>query len=76
MNERIGALYVAVIDNEVVCFETNLKLFVLLFTQSVPEARNYDWFYRAFKKEKRFPQTIAGKEYYFQKLEQLTNTSK
>jgi hypothetical protein len=68
MNERIGALYVAVIDNEVICFETNLKLFVTLFTASVPKARNYDWFYRAFKKEKRFSQIIDSKEYYFQKL--------
>lgn len=68
MNERIGALYVAVIDNEVVCFETNLKLFAALFSQSVPEARNYDWFYRAFKKEIRFSQVINNKEYYFQKL--------
>lgn len=76
MNERIGALYVVMIDNEVICFDTNLKLFVAVLNSLIPESRNYDWFYRAFKKETRFSQVINNKEYYFQKLTQLTKPSK
>jgi hypothetical protein len=68
MNDRIGSFYVVVFNNEVICFDTNLKLFVEQFNKMMPQSRNYDWFYRAFKKESKFSQVIGGNEYYFQRL--------
>lgn len=68
MNKRIGSIYVAVKDNEVIAYETNLKLFVELVSQISPKARNYDWFYRSFEKSIRFSTLIGEDEYHFQKL--------
>lgn len=69
MNERITAFYAVISDNEVICFETNLKLFVEKFSRIVPDTRNYDWFYRKFKKESYFSQSFNGGElYFFQKV--------
>lgn len=68
MNDRIGSLYLAIIDNKAVCFETNLKDFVYIFTIIEPAARNYDWFYRQFKKSNMFTALVSHKQYHFQRL--------
>lgn len=68
MNGNLKALYVCISDNEVLSFETNLKLFVELVNKSVPGSKNYMGFYRRFATDKRFSDTINGKEYFFQEL--------
>lgn len=68
MIRDLKAFYVAILDNEVVCFETNLKKFVPVFAKLESSARNYDWFYRRFKASQRFTIDIGGKAYWFQKV--------
>jgi hypothetical protein len=68
MNERITSLYVAISKNEVVCFETNLKMFVAIVNKEIPGTRNYDWFYRAFKDVSKFKIALNDQDYYFQRL--------
>lgn len=69
MDRSIGAFYVAIFNNEVVIFDTNLKNFVEQLSKIEPEAKNYDWFFRRFKKfGPYFNYSIGDKEYYFQKL--------
>lgn len=68
MNERVSKLYVAIVNNEVVCFETNLKRFAMLMVKIEPSSRNYDWFFRSFKKDAKFQLTVNDKVYYFQQL--------
>jgi hypothetical protein len=68
MNPNLKALYVAIHENKVEIFDTNLKLFVEQINIAHKDSRNYDWFYRAFSKGNDFQATINGKEYFFQKL--------
>jgi len=68
MNERITSFYIVIANNEVVCFETNLKLFVVEVNKNIPESKNYDWFYRTFKKLSKFKLTFGDQEYFFQRL--------
>lgn len=69
MIRDLKAFYVAIINNEVVCFNTNLKLFVEEFTKIASDSRNYDWFYRQFKADSKFTHQFNGdKTYYFQKV--------
>lgn len=70
MNKNLYTFYVAILENEVVCFDTNLKLFVEQFNKLVPDSRNYDWFYRQFKsKGDKFSHEFSGsKVYFFQKV--------
>jgi len=68
MNINLKAFYVAIINNEVFCYETNLTKFVSVFIKKNPTARNYDWFYRQFKKSSYFHHNVDGKCYYFQKV--------
>lgn len=68
MIRDLKAFYVAIIDNEVVCFETNLSLFVERFNKMQPTSRNYDWFYRQFKTKTRFNTELSCKSYFFQKV--------
>lgn len=68
MNERITALYVAILNNEVVCFDTNLKDFIIRFSKIEAQAKKYDHYYRRFRSESKFTQTLDGKEYFFQRL--------
>lgn len=68
MNQNISALYVAIKDNEVVVFESNLKEFVTLVNNQIEGSRNYQWFYREFGKRAHFPSVIGGDQYYFQKV--------
>lgn len=69
MNKNLYTFYVAIIDNEVVCFETNLKAFSIQFAKTVSDERNYDWFHRKFKAGVKFSYTFKGdKVYFFQKV--------
>lgn len=69
MNKDVKYLYIAIKDNKVVCFDTNLKNFVEKFLLIEPEARNYDYFYRKFKKVDSFELDMnGGKKYFMQKL--------
>lgn len=67
MNSQLRSLFVAVIDNEVICFDTNLVAFSKAFVKYEPQSPNYDKFHRLFKKP-RFALTLSDKTYYFQKL--------
>ncbi len=68
MNKDVKYLYIVIKDNKVVCFDTNLKKFVEKFME-VEEIRNYDYFYRKFKKEDYFEYTVlSGNIYMIQKL--------
>jgi len=69
MNKDVKYLYIAIKDNKVVCFDTNLKNFVEKFLIIEQEARNYDYFYRKFKKEDTFEyRTTDDKSFMMQKL--------
>lgn len=69
MNKDVKYLYIVIKGNKVVCFDTNLKNFVEKLLVIEPEARNYDYFYRKFKKEDSFEYFLeSGKVYNFQKL--------
>lgn len=70
MNKDIKRIYIAISDNQPVAFETNLKNFWERFVLVEPEIRNYDYFYRKFKKDKSFSFTSSsGKEYVISYLE-------
>jgi hypothetical protein len=63
MDKRITSLYVIISDNKVVAFG-NLQDTVEGFQAVNPEARNYMFYYREFKKAASF--TLG--EYHFQRL--------
>lgn len=70
MNKDIKRIYIAIRDNHPVAFETNLKNFWERFVLIEPEIRNYDYFYRKFKKEKSFTFISSkGKHYVISYLE-------
>ncbi len=64
MNKNITSFYVAVKDNHVIAFESNLSDFIANFLKIEPSARNYQFYYRKFQKEPYF----EWHGYYFQKL--------
>lgn len=69
MIRDLKSLYVAIVDNKAILFETNLKLFIEQLEKVESETRNYDYYYRRFKKSKE--QTLVnsdGKTYHLQKL--------
>lgn len=69
MIRDLKSLYVAIVDNEVVVFETNLKLFVEKLAEIEKEARNYDYYYRQFKRsDKLLLLNSDNKTYYLQKV--------
>ncbi len=69
MIRDLKSLYVAIVDNKVVVFETNLKLFVEELAKIEKEARNYDYYYRQFKlKNIVLLSNNDDKKYYLQKL--------
>jgi hypothetical protein len=69
MQERITSLYVAVLKNEVVCFDTNLKHFHNKLQKIAKGCRNYDYFYRQFRNSRYFEYTDAeGTIFYMQSL--------
>ena len=52
MIRDLKKLYVLIKDNQVVMFATNLKSFVGELEKEIPACRNYDYFYREFKKKR------------------------
>ncbi|MCL4638969.1 MULTISPECIES: hypothetical protein [Olivibacter] len=68
MLQGLKALYIVIRNGEAICFETNLRAFVRKFEEIEGESRNFDFFYRKFKRERLFKLTLSGKEYTFQKL--------
>ncbi|MGB2528555.1 hypothetical protein [Flagellimonas sp. SN16] len=68
MIRDLKALYTAVVDNEVVLFETNLKLFVEKLNKMEPSSRNYQYYYRQFQKKKLLTQELGSKKYHIQEL--------
>ena len=63
MNKRITSLYTIVLNNKVIAFG-NLKDIHITFKNVYPEARNYMFYYRKFKKEPYF----VWENYHFQQL--------
>lgn len=68
MNPNLKALYVAIVDNEVVCFDTNLTKFYKQISNMESSVKPYQWLYREFSKNNRFSLTLSDKEYFFQKV--------
>jgi hypothetical protein len=68
MNKQTSAIFATVNNNEIICFDTNLKAFHTKLAIKIPSISNYQWFYRKFSNETRFSLTIGDKEYFFQKL--------
>lgn len=50
MNPNVKVLYAAVSENRVVAIESNLTQFCMLLKKIEPEANNYEYYYREFKK--------------------------
>ena len=62
-------LYVAVCNNEVKVFDTNLKDFHAKLLEIEPGIRNYQYYYREFKKRSLIPFPETGEvKYNLQKL--------
>lgn len=68
MNPNFVCMFVAIVNNEIVLFDTNLTKFVARFNIYEKQSRNYTWFSRQFKKESHFSVTLSGKEYFFQEI--------
>lgn len=69
MIRDLKSLYVAIVDNKVVVFETNLKLFIEELGKIESETRNYDYYYRKFKRSNMVLLLNSDyKTYYLQKL--------
>ena len=69
MIRDLKSLFVAIKDNEAILFETNLKYFIEAFKKIEPDCRNYDYYYREFKKSKMLQYINKNDEIYFlQKL--------
>lgn len=62
-------LYIVITGGKAVLFETNLKFFIEAFNKIEPKCRNYDFYYREFKKSESIEFINAdGKSYLLQKL--------
>ncbi len=69
MIRDLKSLYVAIKNNRVILFETNLKKFWSAFNEIEPDCRNYDYYYREFKKSNMLQYMNEKEEIYFlQKL--------
>lgn len=68
MIRDLKSLYTAIVDNGVVFFETNLKLFVEKLNEAEPTSRNYQYYYREFQKTDKLTFENNGKKYFLQKL--------
>jgi hypothetical protein len=69
MIRDLKSLYTAIVDNKVVLFETNLRLFVEGLNKLEPDTRNYDYYYREFKKSKHLVfLSENGLVYHLQKI--------
>ncbi len=54
MNTRIKSIFVANKENRTIVCDTNLQDFVYNLQEIESEARNYQFYYRKFKKDKEF----------------------
>lgn len=52
MNKELKKAFVAVKDNKVVVFDTNLKDFIKKLNEIESSSRNYMYYYREFEKKK------------------------
>jgi hypothetical protein len=69
MNNQLRCFYVAILDNEVVCFDTTVAVFRKEFVKIEPKIFNYRTLLRKFDTPSaKFTLTLSGKEYHFQKL--------
>lgn len=69
MVRDLKCLYVAIKNNEVVFFETNLYMFVHNFKKLELEIRSYSYYNAKFKKENIIPFVNNNREtYFFQKV--------
>ena len=70
MIKELKNIYLAVVDNRVICFDTNLKGFFIRFCELVEGVPlKYDSLYSRFKKADSFNMTINDIVYYLQKIE-------
>jgi len=51
MIKNLNALFIAISDNKAVVFDTNLKNMWDKLKAIEPDCRNYDYYYREFKKK-------------------------
>lgn len=58
MNENIKTFYVTNRNNETIAYGSNITDLYRRFSKVYPEARNYQYYYREFKKSDKF--TIDG----------------
>ena len=65
MIRDLKGFYVAILDNEVVCYGTNLLRFHSGFKELEPNIKSYSYFYREFKKRKVIDFTNKKKQTYF-----------
>ena len=68
MRSNITAFYVANLNNRTVALDTSLMPFCLSLENLDPRFRNYDFFYREFKKTDSIIFRIDDEEYLLQKL--------
>lgn len=69
MIRDLKCFYVAIKNNEIVCYDTNLKLFLEKFGKMVPDLYSYSYYSKNFKKTKIIPVNTKQKEtYYLQKV--------
>lgn len=68
MNHQLRSLFVAILNNEIVCVETNLSAFQREFEKREPGFRTYKQLLHKFKSERHFATEIKEKTYYFQKV--------
>lgn len=68
MIRDLRAFYVCILDNEVICFDTNVAKFHVKFHKIEPKSAGYDSFYKYFKNKGSFQITLNNKTYHFQKL--------
>jgi hypothetical protein len=69
MIRDLKCFYVAIKNNEVICFETNLKLFIEKFKNIEPKIKSYSHYLRAFNSGENISFVNDKKEtYFFQKL--------
>ena len=66
--KALATLYVAIYDEKVVAFGTNLSKFVASLSNVEPKARNRAYYDRKFKSYTWFQEEIDGKVYSFQEV--------
>lgn len=68
MNHQLRSLFVVILNNEIICVETNLSAFHRAFDKIESGFKTYKQLIHKFKTERYFPLEIKDKIYYFQKV--------